>query len=270
MSKEIPVIWAQHGGCTGCSVSFLNAARPAVKNILIDEVVPGTHIELRFHLTVMAGQGEPALEVVRDTVRREKGGYVLIVEGSIDPEYGRSLGVPLDDVARDALAAIAVGNCAAFGGLPAGRPNPVGYMGVGEAFGRLGIRKPLINVPGCPMHPDWLSGTIVGILLKGLPGPGDLDDLLRPKAFYGKLIHDRCQRRADFDAGKFAARPGDDGCLYELGCKGPFTSADCPERRWNNRRNWCVENGYPCQGCVEPEFADLHSPYWKKIPLEAK
>jgi len=102
-------------------------------------------------------------------------------------------------------------------------------------------------------------------LLKGLPKPEDLDDNLRPLAFYGKLIHENCPRRAYFDEGKFAKKPGDEGCLYELGCKGPITYADCPLRRWNDGTNWGIGAGAPCNGCTQPEFPDLVAPFYEKL-----
>ena len=48
----------------------------------------------------------------------------------------------------------------------------------------------------------------------------------RPKMFYGQRIHDKCYRRAHFDAGQFVEKFDDEGaklgyCLYKVGCKGP-------------------------------------------------
>ena len=69
-------------------------------------------------------------------------------------------------------------------------------------------------------------------------------------------------------AGKFAKSFGEPGCLYELGCKGPVTYADCPKRMWNSGTNWCVGAGSPCHGCVEPDFPDRLSPLYQKIDEE--
>ena len=81
--KEIPVIWLASSACTGCSISLLNSASPTIKNVLVDQVVPGVHVNLRFHATIMAGSGEPAIKVMEDTAREKKDGYVLITEGAI-------------------------------------------------------------------------------------------------------------------------------------------------------------------------------------------
>ena len=280
-TQEYPVIWLQGAGCTGCAVSLLNAVSPSIRNVLVDEVIPGKHINLRFHPTVMAGAGEPVMEVLEETAQNRAGSYLLVVEGAVPVAQngvycaiGENDGEPismlshLESLGRGALAVIAMGTCAAFGGIPAGKPNPTQCQSVREVFSSRGITTPLINVPGCPPHPDWFVGTVAGILLHGLPSPDDLDVHLRPKLFFGDLIHENCPRRAYFDEGKFARKLSDPYCLYELGCKGPVTHADCPTRLWNNGVNWCIGNGSPCIGCCEPGFPDVVSPFYEKITDE--
>jgi hydrogenase small subunit len=278
MVKELPVVWLQGASCTGCTVSLLNSASPTIKNILIDQIIPGVHINLRFHATVMAGAGEPAIEVLEGTAKEKEGEYVLVAEGAIptatEAVYGAigerggkpvTMQTRLEELARNAMAVLAVGTCASFGGIPAAAPNPTGCKPVSQILKAKGINKPLINIPGCPPHPDWIVGTVASILLYGLPKAEDLDDNLRPLVFYGKLIHENCPRRAYFDEGKFAKKPGDEGCLYELGCKGPITYADCPTRRWNDGTNWVIGAGAPCNGCTQPEFPDLTTPFYEKL-----
>lgn len=279
--KEYPAIWLQGASCTGCSVSVLNAVNPSIKNILIDEVLPGSHINLRFHATVMAGAGAPALEVMIDTSAKKKKGYLLIVEGAIptakDGIYGivgEKNGKPMtmlswvEMLGRDALGVIALGSCAAFGGIPAARPSPTQCCGIGEVLQSKGIETPLVNIPGCPPHPDWFVGTVASILLSGLPRAEDLDEYRRPKLFYGQTIHENCPRRAYYDENKFAKKFGEPGCNYELGCRGPITHADCPTRLWNSKVNWCVGCGATCIGCTEPGFFDI-SPLYEKISQAA-
>jgi len=70
--EEYPVIWLQTSTCTGCSVSVLNSVSPTIKNVLVDEVIPGKHINLRFHATIMAGAGDPAIEVMEETAKEKK------------------------------------------------------------------------------------------------------------------------------------------------------------------------------------------------------
>ncbi len=277
MVKELPVVYLQTAACSGCAVSLLNTASPTIKNVLIDQIAPGVHINLRFHPVVMAAAGDMAIQVMEDTARQKKDGYVLVVDGAVpmaDALYGaigERNGKPVTmlqrvtELAGNALAVIALGTCASFGGIPAGKPNPTNCQPVSKALAARGIKKPLVNIPGCPPHPDWFVGTVAGVILKGLPTADDLDDLLRPKAFYGKLIHENCPRRASFDEGKFAKKFGEEGCLYELGCKGPITYADCPLRKWNSGTNWVIGCGAPCNGCTQPEFPDQTAPFYEKL-----
>src|SRR4030042_1949285 len=144
----------------------------------------------------MAAAGDLAIQVMEDTAKRQKGEYVLIVDGA----------VPTAD-----------------GGV---------YGAVGERNGK----------------PVTLQRRVTELAAE------DLDDFLRPRAYYGKLIHENCPRRASFDEGKFAKKLGDEGCLYELGCKGPITYADCPRRLWNGRTNWVIGWGAPWNSCTSPEY----------------
>ena len=280
VSRKYPIVWIQGAGCTGCSVSVLNAVSPRIQNLLLDELVPGHQLNLIFHATIMAGQGEPVIEVLKDAEKNRKGDYILVVEGAIPTAEGGAYGSigerdgkhvtieqSVTDLGKNAMLVIALGTCAAFGGIPAARPNPTLCKGVKTIFDEKGIETPVVNLPGCPLHPEWFTGTVSVILFSGVDAL-DLDQLARPKLFYGQLIHENCPRRADFDKGKFAEKLGDPGCLYKLGCKGHYTYADCPLRQWNNGVNWCVRAGSPCLGCVEPEFPDGTSPIYEKITFE--
>ena len=121
---EIPAVWIAGASCSGCSVSLLNAVSPTVKNLLIDPIIPGKHLNLRFHSTVMAGQGEPAMQVLQATRKADKGGYLVLVEGSVvgqdDGLYctigevgGKQIAFQdkLLDLARDALAVVVSVGC---------------------------------------------------------------------------------------------------------------------------------------------------------------
>jgi len=275
---EYPAVWIAGASCSGCSVSLLNSVSPAIQNFLVDPIIPGKHVSLRFHATIMAGSGEPIIEVLRETSEKLPDQYILMIEGSVSTGEdglfctlgelnGKEITMKdmVKELASNALAVIAVGSCSSFGGIPSGAPNPTGAKSVRQFFEEEGINKPLINVPGCPPHPDWILGTVATILLGGLPDPSQLDEKLRLKSFYGTLIHDNCPRRGFFDAGIFAKKPGDEGCLYELGCKGPYTYADCPLRHWNNGVNWCIGAGAQCIGCVEPDFHDIYAPMFEKV-----
>jgi len=276
---EHPAVWFQASACSGCVVSALNGVAPNVMDLIVDQIAPGHHVSLKFQPTIMAGAGTVALEILAAT-EESKEGYLLVIDGALPTAagglYGRAAGkgggestmvARALELAEKASAIVALGTCAAYGGMHAARPNPAGCVGVSQALADAGLERPVINVPGCPPHPDWFTGTVGQALLFGWPSDGEVDAVGRPKRFFGRLLHDLCPRRGDFEAHKFAKAPGDPGCLYELGCKGPWTHADCPEREFNGGVSWCVKAGSPCHGCVEPFFPDVSSPIYQKIGL---
>jgi len=277
--KEHPAIWFQVSACSGCVVSALNGVAPNIRDLIVDQIAPGHHVSLKFLPTIMAGAGKVAVDILAAT-EESKEGYLLVIDGALPTAanglFGRAASRGGGDstmyrrameLAEKASAMVALGTCASFGGMHAATPNPSGCISVKDALAKEGIEKPLVNVPGCPPHPDWFTGTVGHALLFGWPGEEELDAVGRPKRFFGRLLHDLCQRRGDFEAHRFAKAPGEPGCLYELGCKGPWTHADCPEREFNGGVSWCVKAGSPCQGCVEPFFPDVASPIYQKIGL---
>ena len=260
-----PVIWLELGSCTGNSVSLENAFNPNIDQLLINM------LDLRYHWLLNAEQGDASIQVMLDTVEQEQGKFWLIVEGAVmTAENGRYNELfirngrmvtgqeALQEIAPKAKYIVAVGDCACFGGPAAAHPNPGGAKGVWEV-----IDRPVINIPGCPAHPDWMSGTFGHLLMYGLP---ELDSYHRPVMFFGKTIHELCQRRQQFEDGVFAKYPGDAGCLYKVGCKGPVTHADCPLRQWNHYVNWPVKAGAPCIGCASPHFPDGMMPFYRHLP----
>ncbi len=102
-----------------------------------------------------------------------------------------------------------------------------------------------------------MTGVLTYILtFDALP---ELDRQGRPKMFYGQRLHDKCYRRAFFDAGQFVEAWDDEGarkgwCLYKMGCRGPTTYNSCSTFKWNCGQGWPVNSGHPCIGCAEEEF----------------
>lgn len=261
------LVWLEFQDCAGNTESFLRASRPTAAEIVLDT------LSVDYHETIMAAAGHQAEAALTKTVAEKSGGYIAIVEGSIPTGAGGAYctigGRAALDIARDvcgkAAATIAIGTCAAFGGLPAASPNPTGALGVADAVPGL---KNLINLPACPANVENLTALIVYYLtFKTLP---PLDAYHRPLFAYGKSIHDNCERRAHFDAGQYVEEWGDEGhrtgyCLYKMGCKGPVTYQNCPNVRWNGGTNWPIGCGHPCIGCAEPDFWDTMTPFYQHL-----
>jgi len=256
-ARRPSVIWLSFQECTGCTESLTRSHAPTVESLIFD------HISLDYHHTLQAASGDAAEHAREEAMKQNWGNYLLVVDGSIpvaeNGAYSTIAGITnlamLEEVAEGAAAIVAVGTCAAYGGLPHAKPNPTGARSVADLI----TDKPIINVPGCPPIPTVISGVLAHYLTFGtLP---ELDDLGRPKAFYGQNIHDRCYRRPFYERGEFAETFDDEGarkgwCLYKLGCKGPTTYNACATAKWNEGTSWPVESGHGCIGCSEPNFWD--------------
>jgi hydrogenase small subunit len=246
-----PVLWLQGQCCSGCSVALLNAESLPPATLLTK------YICLQFHQTLSSATGEQAIETVNKTIAQ--GGYVLVVEGTVPAKMPRAcmfgeetFADQLTRAARNAKAVLAVGTCAAFGGIPAAENNPTGAMAVPAFLNAQHVNVPTVRIPGCPFNPDWLVGTVVQLLKFGMPA---LDEQARPKAFFSRIVHDQCPRFADYEREKFALTFGEEGCLFKLGCLGPITKADCNLRHFNQGVNTCIRGGAPCIGCSGETFA---------------
>jgi hydrogenase small subunit len=208
------VIWLSFQECTGCTESLTRSHSPSIENLIFDA------ISLDYHHTLQAASGHAAEEAREHSMKADWGNYLLIVDGSIplkdDGVYSTIAGISnlqmLKDAAAGAAAIVSVGTCAAYGGLPHANPNPTGAVAVTEII----KDKPIINVPGCPPIPAVITGVLAHYLTFGaIP---DLDDLGRPKAFFGESIHDRCYRRPFYDQGKFAKTFDDEGAATAGAC----------------------------------------------------
>jgi len=249
-----PVIWLHGQECTGCTESLLRAYHPTLETLILDV------ISLDYHDTLCVGAGKQALDYKHKIMEEHHGNYVLVTEGGtpmadggIYCKVGGKTQVDLvREAAEGAAAIIAIGSCASWGGVQSAHPNPTGAVGTHEVI----PDKTVINVPGCPPNPYNFLSTVLHLLTFGEPPALDTEN--RPKFAYGRIIHENCERRPHFDAGRFALEFGDAGhrqgfCLYKIGCKGPETYANCPAIGFGDvgEGAWPVGTGHPCFGCTE-------------------
>ncbi|WP_017755249.1 hydrogenase small subunit [Calidifontibacillus oryziterrae] len=260
---RVPVIWLQFQDCTGCSESFIRSTHPKTESVLLDMV------SLEYSEVLSAASGHQVEAARKAVMENYPGEYILCVEGSIPGEDyfctvgGQSARDALIETASGALAVITYGSCSSWGGIAAAYPNPTNAVAVTDII----KDKPVILVPGCPPIAEVMTGVIAHFLTFGaIP---ELDHFGRPKAFYRHRIHDKCNRRAYFDAGLFAESFDDEGakqgyCLYKVGCKGPTTYNSCAEMRWNGGVSYPIQSGNPCIGCSEKNFWD-NGPFFERL-----
>jgi hydrogenase small subunit len=252
--KRPSVIWLHGQDCTACSETLLRSEHPTLDSLIL------RLISLDYHETLAAAAGHQVEAAKKAAMEENRGRYLLVVEGSVPTRDGGSYckigNQTMVDLVKEgaehAGAIVAIGSCATWGGIPSATVNPTGAKGIGDIL----PGKPVVNIPGCPPNPYNFLATVLHYVTFGrFPA---LDAQHRPEFAYGRLIHDNCERRAHFDAGRFAVEFGDEGhrqgwCLYKLGCKGPMTHGNCASIQFNDLGGgtWPVGIGHPCFGCIE-------------------
>ena len=252
--RRPPVIWLSGQGCTGCTETLLRPSHPTLEHLILDL------ISLDYNETLNAGAGHQAENALHESIHDNTGKFILVIEGAVPEKdgcvYCMIAGRPFIELVREtaarAAAVIAIGSCASWGGIPSADPNPTGATGAPMVLKGTTVA----TIPGCPPNAyNFLSTVIHFLTFRKLPA---LDEKGRPLFAYGRLIHENCERRPHFDAGRFAKTFGDEGhrkgyCLFKLGCKGPMTYANCPAILFNDVGSgaWPVGTGHPCFGCTE-------------------
>ncbi|PHS42370.1 MAG: hydrogenase [Sulfurovum sp.] len=239
------LLWLQSITCNGNTHSFLN--HPDLFSIL-------DHFEIVHH---------PALEgsyTFNDVIEGIVPCDVLILEGSFTQKGFLKGGVEVSSLietyANKAQHIISAGTCATFGGIFK-QKDPENISGfcfdLEEQTSRYEMyRSKLISLPGCPMHPKWMSYVLLMIANKKKIA---IDNLHRPVELYGYTVHTGCTRNEYFewkiDVKNFGLK---EGCLfYENGCQGPYTRGSCNKILWNDTSSK-TRVGTPCFGCTEPNY----------------
>jgi len=264
------VVWLQSGGCGGCSMSLLCADTPDLPALL-----HSNGIDLLWHPALSLAGQQDMVQLLRDCLSGQIRLDALCIEGALlrGPQgSGRfhmvaGTGEPMvhwvKQLAQVAHHVLAIGSCAAWGGVTASGNNlseacglqyedehKGGLLGA-DFVARSGL--PVINVAGCPTHPDWVIDTLTLLAGDSLHAQ-DLDDLARPRFYADQLVHHACPRNEYYEYKASAAQPTDLGCLMEnLGCKGTQAHADCNIRLWNGEGS-CLRGGYACINCTAPGF----------------
>lgn len=256
--------WLQCGGCSGDTMSMLSADTPNIA-----EATNSVGLEVLFHPSFSALTPARHLRLLDELTSGALPLDILCVEGTVitgpngSGMFETFAGRPKKDLIA-ALAAraglvVAVGTCAAFGGVTrAGGVGGVGLQFDGKEIGGfLGPDfvsrdgSPVINLPGCPVHPQVLVGTLSALTAgKRLK----LNERNAPLEYYNMLVHQGCTRNEYHEYQIEETDFGQMGCLFfHMGCHGPLAHGPCNKFLWNNR-SCKTRSGIPCFGCTEPDF----------------
>ncbi|MGH4023588.1 MAG: hydrogenase expression protein HypE [Pseudonocardiaceae bacterium] len=291
----IHILWINAGlSCDGESVSLTAATQPSIEEIALGALPGLPKIALHWPFLDFECGPDQGADTFIDWFRKAGYGelepFILVVEGSIPNEqingegyftgfgYSHWTGQPitvnewLDRLAPKATIVLAVGTCAAYGGIHGMAGNPTGAMGVPDYLGwdwtsKAGI--PIVCVPGCPTQPDSLSETILYLIYQmvGQSPMIPLDEQLRPQWLFGNTVREGCKRAGYYEQGEYTDRYDSPECLVKLGCMGQVVKCNVPKRGWINGVGGCPNVGGICIGCTMPGFPDKLMPFMEQIPL---
>jgi Ni,Fe-hydrogenase I small subunit len=253
-------------------MSLLNAESPDLYSTLRHN-----HIELLWHPSLSEACDNEFIQLLQSIESGERRLDALCLEGSVmmGPNgsgrfhllsgSNRPMFDVIQNLAQHARYTLAIGSCAAFGGITMTDPNPAEACGLqydGQTIGGLlgkdwisSAGLPVINVAGCPTHPNWVVETLIE-LSQGELDLAQLDSLKRPRSYTNHLVHHGCPRNEFYEYKASASQPSQQGCLMEhLGCLGTQARADCNTRLWNGEGS-CLRGGYACINCTAPEFEE--------------
>ncbi|MES9826650.1 MAG: HupU protein [Candidatus Thiodiazotropha sp.] len=275
--QPLNLLWLQSGGCGGCSLSMLCAEGPDLFTAL-----ESAGIHILWHPSISEASGSEFIELLETIIRGERHLDLLCLEGSVvcgpngSGKFHRLAGTGepmmkwLAQLAAVAGHVIAMGSCAAFGGITAAGGNPSGSCGlqydesvIGGLLGKEFLAQhglPVINISGCPVHPNWVTETLLQIASGELQRE-HLDEWGRPRNYADHLVHHGCPRNEFYEYKASAEKPSDLGCMMEhMGCLGTQAHADCNTRLWNGEGS-CLRGGYACINCTAPGFEEPGHPF---------
>jgi len=280
MSKSL--YWLMCGGCGGDTMSLLGADSP---NIL--ELMKLLDINILWHPSLSNNKPQFHAELLNSLITGEEPLDILCVEGAvIRGPSGTGMFETFEDkpkkdilsgLAARASVVVAIGTCASYGGISADcqieacglqylKREKGGFLG--EKFlTRSGL--PVINLPGCPCHPDVISGVLSALVHDQ---PCSLNEFNAPLEWYNMLVHQGCTRNEYHEYRVEDSDFGEKGCMFfHMGCRGPLAHGPCNKVLWNNRSSK-TRVGIPCFGCTQPDFpqssAFFETPNIEGIPIE--
>ncbi|MGC2238568.1 MAG: hypothetical protein WA584_20610 [Pyrinomonadaceae bacterium] len=287
--REITILWITAGlGCDGESVVLTSATQPSIEDIVMGGLpgIPKVKLLNPFYSYENANEYIEYLELAANG---KLGQFILVVEGSIPNEdnkpegYWAALGTDkqtgqpvktnewIERIAPKAWAIMAVGTCAAYGGIHAMEGNPTGATGLPDYLGwdfKSKANIPIVCVPGCPTQPDNLTETLLYLLYyaAGNAPVIPLDEQLRPTWLFTETVHEGCDRGGYYEQAQFAEEYGSKYCIVKLGCWGPVVQCNVGKRGWINGMGGCPNVGGICIGCTMPGFPDKFMPFMNQPP----
>lgn len=272
--EAVYLIWLNGAGCDGCTVAMLGASEPGIEDLILGNVPDAPRVML-LHPELAMESGD----VFRASLERAAEGllapFVLVLEGAVTDERragegsfsrwgetpdGRPMTTEMwiDRLAPRAEAIIALGSCAAWGGVPAADGNVIGAKGLGEYLGRDFRSRgdlPVINVPGCAPTGEGFIETLIYVFLHlAQLVPLDLDEERRPRWLFNHTAYPLPPRV------EYPPAVG-----FDLSNR-PVVKCPVPVTGWMRTFGGCARVGGCCIGCTEPDFVDQYLSFARPDP----
>jgi hydrogenase small subunit len=154
----VHVLWMTGGlSCDGDTISMTAATSPSLEELLTG-AIPGMPGMVLYNPVLAFETGDELMAAWRDAEAGKLDPFILVLEGSVPNEeingdgHWAGFGVDgdtgqpittcswIDRLAPRAAVVMAMGTCAAYGGVPAMRNNPTGAMGLRDYLGGTGSR----------------------------------------------------------------------------------------------------------------------------------
>ena len=193
----------------------------------------------------------------------------------VDPDTGQPITTCtwIDRLAPRAAAVIALGTCAAYGGIPAMRNNPTGAMGLRDYLGGAGVAPGRSRSSTCPAarcspttSPRRCSHLI--LQLGGHRAEIELDDQGRPRWLFERTVHESCDRAGFAEQGQFAdTLDGEAAAWSSSAARARWSSATCRPRLGQRRSAAARTSAASASACTSPGFPDRSCRSWSPTAL---
>ena len=232
------LLWMACGACSGESMAILGAEGRGKRGDTLPGFLAERDVDLLWHPSLSLESPREAASLIDRIVAGDQHLTLLCVEGSIvhgpngSGRYDTFEGRPK----RDLVAALceradyvlAMGSCAAFGGIPAAPPNPSESTGLQYTNSR----------PGGLLSPEWRSRAGLPVInLSACPVDADDDDRDDDSSIEGRTLE-----------------------LDKVGR--PSMQKPCLSDPSEKRCRTADKVGYACYGCIGPKFP-LSKPLFK-------
>jgi uptake hydrogenase small subunit len=224
------LLWIESGACSGESMAILGVEGRGRRGDTLPGFLEDSGVRLLWHPSLSLESPKEAAALMSRIASGEQRLTLLCVEGSIihgpngtgrfDTFEGRPKRDLIGELCQHASFVLAMGSCAAFGGIPAAPPNPSESTGLQYTNSR----------PGGLLSPDWVSrGGMPVINLSACP----VDAATMIETMSSLL----------------------DGRGLELDRVGrPSTLKPCLSDPLERRCRTADKVGYACYGCIGPKF----------------